>query len=321
MWKLLMTAATLAVVAVLPVACRAPAEDQPQEKPAVKSRPLTPEEERVIVQAGTERPFTGKYNDYFAKGTYTCRRCGAALYRSDDKFKSHCGWPSFDDEIKGAVERIADPDGQRTEIRCKACGAHLGHVFLGEQLTGKNVRHCVNSVSLEFVAADQDAKTLPATAKAIFAGGCFWGLEYYFVKAPGVISTTVGYTGGTVERPTYQQVCGGHTGHLEAIEIVFDPTKTTYEALTRLFFETHDPTQADGQGPDIGEQYRSAVFYLDDNQKAIAEKLLGQLGKKGYRVVTRVVKAGTFWPAEDYHQDYYEKHGKTPYCHIPTSRF
>jgi len=315
-------AATLAFAAVLPVACRAPAEeDQPQEKTAVKLRPLTPEEERVIVQAGTERPFTGKYNDYFAKGSYTCRRCGAPLYRSDDKFKSHCGWPSFDDEIKGAVQRIPDPDGQRTEIRCTACGAHLGHVFLGEQLTGKNVRHCVNSISLEFVPAGQEVKTPPATAKAIFAGGCFWGLEYYFVKAPGVTSTTVGYTGGTVEKPTYQQVCGGRTGHLEAIEIVFDPTKTTYEALTKLFFEIHDPTQADGQGPDIGEQYRSAVFYLDDEQKATAEKLLAQLDKKGYKVVTRVVKASTFWPAEDYHQDYYEKHGKAPYCHVPTSRF
>ncbi len=318
MWKLL-TYTMLIAMAMLPVACRAPAEDQAQEKTTVNQRPLTPDEERVIVHGGTEQPFTGKYNDFFAKGTYVCRRCGAPLYHSEDKFKSHCGWPSFDDEIPGAVERIPDADGQRTEIRCKACGAHLGHVFLGERLTGKNVRHCVNSVSLEFIPADQEAK--PAPAKALFAGGCFWGLEYFFAKAPGVVSTTVGYTGGTVEHPTYQQVCAGKTGHLEAIEIVYDPTKTTYEALAKLFFEIHDPTQTNGQGPDIGEQYHSAVYYLDDGQKAVAEKLIAQLEKNGYKVATKVVKAGPFWPAEDYHQDYYKKKGAVPYCHIPTARF
>jgi peptide methionine sulfoxide reductase msrA/msrB len=284
-------------------------------------RKLTPEEERVIVYRGTERPFSGKYNDFYEGGTYTCRRCGAALYRSNDKFKSECGWPSFDDEIEGAVERRPDPDGSRTEIVCKACGAHLGHVFLGEGFTKKNTRHCVNSISLDFVPAGQGVTKKPAANKAIFAGGCFWGLEYYFAEAPGVTATTVGYTGGTVKNPTYYQVCNGRTGHLEAIEVVFDPTKTTYEALTKLFFEIHDPTQKDGQGPDIGEQYRSAVFYLDDEQKAIAERLLGELEKKGYKVATRVIPASTFWPAEDYHQDYYEKKGKKPYCHVYTNRF
>jgi peptide methionine sulfoxide reductase msrA/msrB len=292
-----------------------------QEGKTVTLRKLTPEEERVIVHRGTERPFTGKYNDFYEPGTYVCRRCGAPLYKSTSKFKSGCGWPSFDDEIPGAVERRPDADGSRTEIVCKACGAHLGHVFLGEQLTEKNTRHCVNSISLEFIPEGQEAKRKPVANKAIFAGGCFWGLEYYFAKAPGVISTTVGYTGGHVDHPTYYQVCNGKTGHLEAIQIVFDPAKTSYEALTKLFFEIHDPTQKDGQGPDIGEQYRSAVFYLDDGQKAIAEELLGKLQKKGYHTVTRVVKASTFWPAEEYHQDYYEKKGKMPYCHVRTDRF
>ncbi len=274
-------------------------------------RKLTPEEERVIIHKGTEAPFTGKYDNFFERGTYTCKRCGAKLYESSSKFKSGCGWPSFDDEIKGAVKRVPDKDGMRTEIICAACGAHLGHVFTGEGLTPKNIRHCVNSISMEFVPAGQ-----PQTEKAIFASGCFWGTEYHLQRAPGVISTTTGYTGGHVDNPTYKQVCTDRTGHAEAVEVVYDPSKTSYEQLARLFFETHNFTQLDRQGPDIGKQYRSAIFYLDEKQKQTAEQLIKILEEKGFDVKTEVTKATRFWPAELYHQDYYNKSGKVPYCHV-----
>ncbi len=277
-------------------------------------RELTPEEARVIVHKGTELPFTGQYNNHFDAGVYACRRCGAGLYRSEAKFRSHCGWPSFDDEIRGAVLRQTDADGARTEILCAGCRAHLGHVFEGERMTEKNVRHCVNSVSLDFVPAEQ-------VGTAVFAGGCFWGVEHNFVKAPGVISVTSGYTGGHVANPTYRQVCGGATGHLEAVEILYDKTKVDYETLAKLFFEIHDPTQAGGQGPDYGEQYQSAVFYETDEQRRTAERLIGVLEANGLKVVTVLRQAGKFWPAEDYHQDYYARTGKEPYCHTRVKRF
>ena len=256
----------------------------------MKFNPLTLEEARVILHKGTERPYTGEYVNYKEDGAYTCKQCDAPLYLSKDKFDSHCGWPSFDDEIEGAVKRITDADGMRTEIICAKCGGHLGHVFEGEGFTEKNTRHCVNSISLNFIPENNMTKT----DTAIFAGGCFWGVEYYMQKETGVISTTVGYTGGTKVNPTYEEVCAHVTGHVEAIEVVFDPEKTSYEKVARLFFEIHDPTQANGQGPDIGEQYLSVVFYKNEEQKAITERLIGILKGKGFNVVTRVIPATTF---------------------------
>ncbi len=288
---------------------------------------LSPEEEYVIVQKGTEAPFSGKYLNNKEQGIYACKRCGATLYRSSDKFDGHCGWPSFDDEIPGAVKHVPDADGYRTEIMCANCGAHLGHVFTGEGLTEKNIRHCVNSISLVFVPAikadandSNDPNGKPST-KAYFAGGCFWGVDYWLKSAPGVISVTAGYMGGTTKNPTYKQVCTGTTGHAETVEVVFDPNKTTYEDLAKLFFEIHDPTQRNRQGPDIGYQYRSAIFYADQQQKQITERLIEQLKKKGLKVVTSIEQAKEFWPAEDYHQDYYNKTGGAPYCHFRTKRF
>lgn len=280
-------------------------------------KPLTPEEKRVIVDKGTEAPFTGRYYKHSEEGTYRCRQCGAPLYRSADKFDAGCGWPSFDDEIPGAVRRSTDADGRRTEITCARCGGHLGHVFTGEGFTPKNTRHSVNSVSLDFLPADKTEKT----DTAIFAGGCFWGVEHLLSQVPGVLDVESGYTGGRTENPTYEEVCSHRTGHAEAVRVVFDPAKVSYERLARLFFEIHDPTQADGQGPDLGDQYRSEVFYDSPEQQAVAEKLIAELRAKGYDVVTRVTPATTFWPAEGYHQDYYERKGTQPYCHRYTKRF
>jgi peptide methionine sulfoxide reductase msrA/msrB len=284
----------------------------------LKFNKLTPEEEAVIVNKQTERPFTGKYDKFNEAGTYICKRCGAPLYRSGDKFDAHCGWPSFDAEIPGAVKRIPDPDGMRTEIVCARCDAHLGHVFVGEGLTQKDTRHCVNSISLVFVPAT--AKT-NQTDTAIVAGGCFWGVEYYMHKVPGVISTEVGYIGGHGENPTYEQVCSHKTGYAEAVRIVFDPKKTNFENVAKLFFEIHDPTEMNRQGPDIGDQYRSSVFYLNDEQKRTTENLIALLQAKGLNVVTQVVPATKFWKAEEYHQQYYAKENGTPYCHRYVKRF
>jgi len=287
-----------------------------QEK--ISFNDLTKSESTVIKNKGTETPFTGKYNKSTEKGTYVCKQCGAALYHSSDKFKSECGWPSFDDEIKGSVNRYPDPDGMRTEIVCASCGAHLGHVFTGERLTAKNMRHCVNSVSLDFIPAIVENGRY---GTAIFAGGCFWGVEFYLQKAPGVISVISGYTGGHVKDPSYKEVCTGNTGHAEAVKVFYDPEKTSYEKLLRLFMEIHDPTQVGGQGPDIGDQYRSEIFYINNDQKATAEKDIKILKDKGIKVVTAVTRASEFYPAEAYHQDYYFNNGKTPYCHSYTKRF
>jgi len=157
--------------------------------------------------------------------------------------------------------------------------------------------------------------------KAIFAGGCFWGVQYFFEKAKGVVDTKVGYIGGHVDHPTYEDVCSHTSGHYEAIEVTYDNTVTNYEAMARLFFNIHDPSQTDGQGPDIGQQYMSVVFYMNDAQKQTAQMLISKLQAKGMKVATQLKPATTFWPAEEYHEHHYDREGTTPYCHHFQDKF
>ncbi|MBD3793084.1 MAG: bifunctional methionine sulfoxide reductase B/A protein [Campylobacterales bacterium] len=280
---------------------------------------LNAEEIRVIENKGTEMPFSGKFNKFYQDGTYLCRKCNAPLFKSDDKFDSGSGWPSFDDAIPGAVKEVPDRDGRRVEIVCANCGGHLGHVFRGEQMTPKNTRHCVNSVSLDFKPLNEDT----SLKKAYFAAGCFWGVEYWFEKQNGVLAATSGYMGGHVENPSYQEVCYKDTGHLETVEVIYDPSIISFEELAKLFFEIHDPEQTNGQGPDIGPQYLSAIFYNDTKEEDIAMKLINQLEDQGMIIATQLINANDheFYEAEYEHQSYYKLRNSKPYCHNYTKRF
>lgn len=159
------------------------------------------------------------------------------------------------------------------------------------------------------------------TKKAVFASSCFWGTQYYLDKIDGVLNTTVGYTGGDVEKPKYEEVCSGNTGHVEAVLVEYDPKELSYEELAKMFFETHDPTQVGGQGPDIGSQYKSVIFYDNEDEKKIAQNLIDILKKKGMKIATELKPLEKFWPAEEYHQNYYANNGQSPYCHIYNKLF
>lgn len=296
-------------------------------------RKLTEFETYVIEQKGTERPFTGEYDKHDAVGIYHCKRCDAPLYLSEHKFNAHCGWPAFDDEIEGAVTRYPDADGRRVEIVCSQCQGHLGHVFEGEHLTMNNLRHCVNSVSLQFKSAEQalqhssDSGVLsqqgesqpPMTAIATFGAGCFWCVEAIFDALDGVFKTRSGYTGGRADEATYKQVCSGMTAHAEVVQIEYDPNKISFETLLEVFFQSHDPTTLNRQGNDVGPQYRSAIFVHDQNQADLANEIIAALTQaQAYPapVVTEVSWFTEFYPAEDYHNDYFANNGEQPYCQM-----
>ncbi|MBL0707442.1 MAG: bifunctional methionine sulfoxide reductase B/A protein [Sulfurimonas sp.] len=280
---------------------------------------LSDEEKHVLINKGTQAPFVGKYTDEKTNGIYTCKICGTPLYKSSDKFDSNCGWPSFDDAIEGAVKRVVDADGRRVEIVCAKCGGHLGHVFEGEGFTEKNTRHCVNSISLKLDATKE--KKDANLSYAYFAGGCFWGVEYYLEKLDGVIEVSSGFMGGHVKNPSYYEVVAGKTGHLEAVEVVYDKSIISYESIARTFFEIHDPTQANGQGPDIGVQYLSAVFVENEKQRSSIKKLISLLYENGLDVATKILPSAEFYKADESHQNYYKKKGSLPYCHGYKKRF
>ncbi|MEJ2489007.1 MAG: bifunctional methionine sulfoxide reductase B/A protein [Sulfurovaceae bacterium] len=291
--------------------------DMDMEKWGNRLGELTPQERSIVAQKATEAPFSGIYTTNKESGIYRCKVCNTPLFRSDDKFDSHCGWPSFDDAIPGAIKEQPDKDGRRTEILCAHCGAHLGHVFTGEGFTEKNTRHCVNSLSLSFEKKSTDK----GLKEAYFAGGCFWGVEYYLEKMEGVKDVISGYMGGATKDPTYQEVCEGDTGHIESVKVIYDSSLISYKELAKHFFEVHDPTQVGRQGPDVGEQYISAVFVDDANERATIKELIGLLEKKGYKIATKIYDKTEFYEAEEYHQDYYERHKKEPYCHRIIKRF
>jgi len=284
---------------------------------------LTPEERRIVLAKGTEAAFCGTLLDNKKQGTYVSKLGGLPLFSSDSKFNSGTGWPSFFKPVSWDHIRFVR-DGahgmERIEILDAKSGAHLGHVFEdGPPPTG--MRFCLNSASLDFVESGKEMPVNPVvqTKVAYFAGGCFWGVEDLFQRTPGVINAVSGYQGGTMKNPTYKAISNGDTGHAETVAIYYDPSVISYEKLLGEFFRYHNPTTLNRQGPDVGTQYRSAIFASDDEQLAAAKKFLKENATwKGKPVVTQlqtVAEAGQFYEAEFNHQDYNERTGHQ--CQMP----
>lgn len=275
---------------------------------------LTELQKHIIFEQGTEAPFTNKYWDHDKDGIYVDVISGKALFSSKDKFNSGSGWPSFTKAIdESRIDQKIDNSHnmQRVEVRAKDSGIHLGHVFEDGPKEAGGKRYCINSAALDFI-------DLADLQKAVLAGGCFWGMEELFSKLDGVIDVVNGYAGGHTPNPTYQNVSLGVGNYAETIEVTFNSKKISYEDIIRFFFKIHNPTTLNQQGNDTGVQYRSVIFYLNEQQKTIATDLIVKADSSGVfpgKIVTALEKLDTFYKAEEYHQDYLEKHPNGYTCH------
>ncbi len=294
---------------------------------------LTPDQYRVTQRNGTERAYSGEFWLHDEPGIYVDVVSGEPLFASVDKFDSRTGWPSFTKPVDGrnvVTKRDFTMLFPRTEVRSAHGDSHLGHVFKDGPRNRGGLRYCINSAALRFVHRDDletqgysDYVTLFSKEDsmseyktATLAGGCFWGMQDLIRRQPGVVSTRVGYTGGRNANATYRN----HPGHAEAIEIVYDPAQTDYRALLEFFFQIHDPSTKDRQGNDLGSSYRSAIFYVDDEQKQVALDTIADVDACGLwpgKVVTEVAPASDFWEAEPEHQDYLLRIPNGYTCHFP----
>ncbi|MEM7617606.1 MAG: peptide-methionine (S)-S-oxide reductase MsrA [Pseudomonadota bacterium] len=295
---------------------------------------LSPEQYDVMFNEGTEHPFSSHLNHEHRDGVYVCGACGLELFKSDSKFDSKTGWPSFYQPIAGNIAKKTDYKllTPRTEFHCARCGGHLGHVFNDADPAHGGQRWCTNGVALRFIPAsdsvDNDANSnnnadekvieseeIKSIGKAeyetaILAAGCFWCIEAYLEKIDGIIEVVSGYTGGSEPNPSYESVSTGRTGHTEAVKVIFDPTIINYSRVLELYWKNVDPLNNDGQFCDIGSQYMPAIFYLNESQQQIAVASVSKAEQKlkiDKEIITPILPASEFYDAEDYHQDYYKK--------------